>query len=240
MCRSLGHRDRCDRTDWGAFQELAAEYNQCKGQVEAAQEEFDGREAAQIEDKLRWEDLQGTGEDRPTRSEFDLECLQESLDKTRSLREAEERLAVLRVRIREHITLSDIDSEFVPEPSEPVEGTLHTLAMRNARASERVQVWLSNVKQGVGSARSVKDDDYLWRAESVRTEDSLSVTEEREYEANRGRAYRKLLAREAISSGRVADDGTPRAGDSKRSSKRAREPSDVDNEGFNKRPRSAE
>ena len=133
------------------------------------------------------------GEDIPSKVDFDNDFLRDRLKYTRDLRKAEEAMADVRARLRQHIPLSDVDSQVIPEPEEQLIRTLHLDDIRRAKGEESIRQWLDSFSEHELGPRP---RDYLsgedWTVVSPQISDTYSHREMRYYESNRARAYRRL------------------------------------------------
>ena len=210
------------------FEALAAEYHDCQKGLKRAQANFEANENGGYSYDYAWEDLGALGEDRPSKEAFDLDQYKEKADATHRLREAENRMAGVRARLRVHIPLSDLDSVIIPEHPQVSQPMFHAAEMRSAKADKRIERWFDDFSEhelGPPPLGRSKHDNP-WTAASVGIEDSYSHRERREYESKRAKAFKKLKTAQDLSSLAALQQSTG----SQSSGKRTRSPSALGND----------
>ena len=175
------------------FQALVAELHHARKNLEIAYADID--RAALANNTARFEELGNRGMDRPSRSDFDVQRLREEQDRVRFLRESEEAYEALRVRVREQIALSEVDSDFLPDHKTPVKGQMNLVFVRNMKHNAQIEDWMSSFStHSIGDPAVEPTGDAIepWEWRSVQMDDSASHHEGRYFQYKRGRAFQKL------------------------------------------------
>lgn len=177
------------------LQHLAAEYDLRKHEFELVQAEFNDRKNTNNENKFRWDEAGALGNIRPSKEEFDQQCLREDIRKTRNLRRAEAALTDVRLRLSEYIPMSDVNSDVVPLHETPRKGFMHTAAIRAAQSSDRIKKWQEEHDcEDFGPGPDNNVDMMSWDMRTLRPEDSFSIVEQDAFLIARTRGWEKLQA----------------------------------------------
>jgi hypothetical protein len=133
----------------------------------------------------------------------DKELLREDIEKSRRLNEAEHALANVRARLRQHIALSDVDSQMIPE-HQPGDTALNYVGnVREAKGKIVLRNWLDNLEPSSPAGATLRHESErgtefasLDRLKSVGFGDSCSQQEQREFEQLRRRAWTRLQVKQ--------------------------------------------